>query len=84
MVPPGYIRGRSQIGRGTVYQAPGSKGDVNSIQMFPPTEQYPNGYWRRFDSKGNPVDPSTGKQGTGPQYHLVPLPPGFLKQEEGE
>jgi hypothetical protein len=79
MIPSGYVSGPSQSGRGTVPQAPGSTGDANTIQIFPPTAQYPNGCWRQFDSKGNPIDPSTGKQGTGPQNHLVPLPPGFLK-----
>ncbi len=79
MKPPGYMSVSSKNGRGTVHQAPGSIGDANTIQIFPPTTEYPDGYWRQFDSKGNPIDPSTGKQGIGPENHLVPLPPGFLK-----
>ena len=78
MMPPGYTSSPCE-GGGTVYRAPASIGDVNTIQVFRPTAQYPNGYWRQFDSKGSPIDPSTGKYGIGPQNHLVPLPPDFFK-----
>jgi hypothetical protein len=33
-----------------------------SIRVGPPSEIYPNGYWRMMDAQGNIVDPSTLRQ----------------------
>jgi hypothetical protein len=48
------------------------------VRQMPPTEQYPNGYWRLEKPMSNGgwqgIDPSTMKPGTQAQTH-VPLPP---------
>ena len=48
------------------------------VRQMPPTEQYPNGYWRlekpMSDGSWQPIDPSTMRPGGRPDTH-IPLPP---------
>ena len=51
-----------------------------SVRRRPPTSQYPNGYWRLENDKGQYVNPATGKTPsnvTSPQFNAqthIPLP----------
>jgi RHS repeat-associated protein len=57
---------------------PGSIPEGYRLRVMPPTEQYPNGYFRLEKPMANGgwqgIDPSTMKPGTQAQTH-VPLPP---------
>jgi RHS repeat-associated protein len=48
------------------------------VREMPPTEQYPDGYWKMEKPLGNgkwqPIDPSTMKPGGRPETH-IPFPP---------
>jgi RHS repeat-associated protein len=63
--------------------APEDIPDGYRVRQMPPDEGYENGYWKLEKLQNNggwqPVDPSTGKPGSGPcppsQEH-VPFPPG--------
>ena len=71
-VPPGWTSRPADNGRGTVYENPFNPGET--IRVMEPTCRYPNGYWRRTNGSGQPLDPRTGRPGPREDTH-IPMPP---------
>ena len=63
-IPAGYVAEAAENGNGIVYRPAGSTGDANTIRIMGPDKMNPNGYAKVFNSAGQPIDPSTLKQGT--------------------
>ena len=68
-VPANYVPSRADNGNGVVYRPPGSTGNANSIRIMGPTQRYPNGYVRYYNSSGQPVN-SYGKPGPQSETHF--------------
>ncbi|MBX9772198.1 MAG: hypothetical protein K2X29_12550 [Candidatus Obscuribacterales bacterium] len=76
---------------GTVWRAPGTQGDANTIRTSPPNcpqnpvpgkpwpkYPYPNGSAREYNSAGNPIDIRTSLPGNKNDSHN-PILPGYYK-----
>lgn len=69
-IPEGWVGREADNGKGIVYQWPGAPGNADSIRIMEPTEDYPNGYFRYYNSegKGQPLDVN-GKPGSPSATH---------------
>ena len=56
-------------GAGIVYQRPGATGSADMIRIMDATLQYPQGYVRYYNDRGQPLDPS-GKPGNRALTHI--------------
>jgi hypothetical protein len=52
-IPEGYVGREADNGAGIVFQEPGAPGNAGSIRIMEPTAQYPDGYFRYYNSEGN-------------------------------
>lgn len=68
-VPKGWVARPASNGKGIVYQRPGATGNADSIRIMEPTARYPNGYFRFYNSKGQPLGPN-GKPGPQNVTHI--------------
>jgi|GEM_PF-4980374 len=77
-IPDNYTNlGPTRNGNGTVYGPPGTpqNTNANTIQVYEPTDQYQNGYWKEYNGNGEPINPSTGKPADGREDYHIPRPP---------
>lgn len=72
-IPKGYIPESIPNNNGIIYRSPGTTGNANTIRVMNPTQQYPKGYWVKYNEYAQPIDISTGQPGMRASTH-IPLP----------
>jgi RHS repeat-associated protein len=95
-VPSGYVRSIAENREGVVYRPPGSAENANAFRAAGPNAQNPSGYARVYNSRGQPIDLTTGKPGPGSATHIpltgantvkpvtvVPVPPPCIGTPSG-
>jgi len=69
-IPAGYVAEPADNANGIVYRPAGSTGNANIIRVSGPDAKNPTGYFRIYNSEGQPIIPSTGKPGSEAQTHI--------------
>lgn len=78
-IPGGWTSRPADNGKGIVWQRPGATGNADSIRLMEPTSRYPNGYFRHYNSQGQPLD-IHGRPGPNSATHI---PEDFRGMIEG-
>jgi hypothetical protein len=85
-IPNGYVSSPAWNGQGIVFRPKGSpvNSDANSIRIMQPNKRNPNGYFRVYNSEGQPLDQSgspgnpAGARATHiDEFSPDDLPPGW-------
>ena len=71
-IPQGYTAAAAKNGKGIIYRPEGSTGDANTIRIMEPNAKNPTGYARVYNSKGQPINPTSGQPEANAETH-VPL-----------
>lgn len=68
-VPADWVSRPAENGKGIVLQSPSATApNGDSIRIMEPTEKYPNGYFRYYNSQGQPLN-AQGKPGSNATTH---------------
>jgi hypothetical protein len=78
----GWPRAITENGRGWVWREPGAEGNANSIRVMDPTDRYPHGYVRFYNTHGQPID-LAGKPGSRAETHIPRAVDGSFDLPEG-
>lgn len=81
-VPGDWVARTADNGKGVVWQKPGSLGNADTIRVMEPTDRYPDGYVRFYNSHGQPVD-LNGKPGPKSATHISISPDGSFPKPQG-
>ena len=68
-IPEGWVGRPADKGKGIVFQRPGADGNSDMIRIMDPTPDKPGGYFRYYNSYGQPLDPF-GKPGRESATHI--------------
>lgn len=68
-IPQDWVGRVAANGAGIIYQRPGATGSADMIRLMDPAPQYPQGYVRYYNDRGQPLDPF-GKPGDRASTHI--------------
>ncbi|GGL27941.1 hypothetical protein [Nocardia jinanensis] len=81
-VPDDWVSRTADNGKGVVWQKPGADRNADSVRVMEPTNRYPNGYVRFYNSGGQPIN-LDGKPGPNSETHIAINPDGTYSLPKG-
>lgn len=85
VAPKGYVPSEATNKKGLVLSPKGQEpnNNANIIRYGEPRSESPNGYFRYYNNRGQPINPLTGKPGSNNDTHIPPDFKGPLKGYPG-